>query len=61
VGEHCEGCRRRLNTGWTYCPFCGKSASTPREAQVLPHPGRDRRQKRTRLEVAADEPVRKAS
>ena len=23
VGEHCEKCRRRLQTAWTFCPHCG--------------------------------------
>ena len=61
VGEHCESCRRRLNTGWSYCPFCGKNAAAPREVQVLPHPGRERRQKRAREDGATDEPARKVS
>ena len=26
VGEHCEGCRRRVHPQWAFCPFCGKPA-----------------------------------
>ncbi len=61
VGEHCEGCRRRLTPGWTYCPFCGRGSTDQREAQVLQHPGRERRQKRATATSDADAPQRRAS
>jgi predicted amidophosphoribosyltransferase len=30
VGEHCEGCRHRLNTKWSFCPQCGKTSGRTR-------------------------------
>ncbi len=26
VGEHCEGCKRRVSPEWAFCPFCGQTA-----------------------------------
>ncbi|MBI1797885.1 MAG: Flp pilus assembly complex ATPase component TadA [Candidatus Eisenbacteria bacterium] len=26
VGEHCEHCHRRVETGWTFCPYCGEAS-----------------------------------
>ena len=62
MGEHCEGCKRRLNPGWDYCPFCGRGSTDQGEGQVLQHPGRDRRHKRGVLSGdGGSEPARKAS
>jgi hypothetical protein len=27
VGDHCESCKRRMNTSWLFCPHCGAGNS----------------------------------
>jgi len=56
VGEHCEHCRRRLDSAWSFCPYCGDdrereaAAVQPRKpARVSPRP----RQRGNRTREAA--------
>ena len=46
VGEHCSGCKRRMEEGWTFCPTCGataKRSAADRSARDLGHGGAKKR------------------
>ena len=36
VGEHCEKCHRRMMVDWTFCPFCGTTATRSAGFEVSP-------------------------
>jgi type II secretory ATPase GspE/PulE/Tfp pilus assembly ATPase PilB-like protein/RNA polymerase subunit RPABC4/transcription elongation factor Spt4 len=56
VGDHCNGCRRRVQPGWTFCAFCGDS-TTP----DTPEQRRQRRNGLVASPVSMDASMRKAS
>src|SRR5436309_11137012 len=64
VGEHCEACKRRLNPGWSHCPYCGHESGSGKDGQGLEraaHAAERRSRPRPATVEAEDEPMRKAS
>jgi type IV pilus assembly protein PilB len=59
VGENCEHCKRRVSPDWTFCPFCGESASKYKDLVTQePEGGEARISSRAQRRMATYEPKR---